>query len=378
MERKINIRPIEEKDLVKLPEFLSTGFPGDSMELWESRFKMWWEENPLMDSSFPKGWILEKDRSTIVGFLGNIPVKFQIKGRIGIAVASSSWYVKPEFQGLWSIKLMHAFLKQENVDMFLSTTPVENVEKIMKQFGFSSIGLPYNNKEFWYLIDYNKVFDVITYKLSKSHKILRPFMKIISFKLKIISGLKHRNKKSPGHEPGRNDYDCSLCTTCDDSFSELWQKNRKENTTTLCRDAGTLNWLYFADAVREKRYVIKCTHKPSNMLVGYAAFDLNYYRDIDVRILKLKDFYFPEIVEPMVFSLLASSIELAKELRASGLRLWAMNQNMERILKKKIKIRRKSALPYYYKFKKNIDQAIHNDKNHEFIPSPIDPNRGTL
>ena len=210
-EQKILIRTVEEKDLEKLPEFLSEGFPDDPIELWKSRFAMWWKENPFMNSSIPRGWILEKGGSQIVGFIGNIPFKYQINGKIGNAVASSSWYVRPEYHGIWSVKLMYAFLKeyagepgkveeQANVDMFLNTTPVENVEKTIKKLGFSPLELPFDNKEFWYLIDHDKVFNLLTNKLSKSYKILWPFLKIIFFKLKIISSLKRKYKKSPGHK----------------------------------------------------------------------------------------------------------------------------------------------------------------------------------
>lgn len=377
-EQKILIRTVEDKDLEKLPEFLSEGFPSDPIELWKSRFSMWWQENPAMSSSIPRAWVLEKDGKEIVGFLGNIPVKYQINGKAGKAVASSSWYVKPEFQGIWSVKLMNAFLKQKDVDLFLSTTPVENVEKMMKQFGFFPLMSPFNSTEYWYVLDYDKIFDLITYKLSKSRKILLPILKIVSFKLKIFSYLKRRYKKSPRPLPRQHGYECSLCSHCYDFFTGLWEKNRVENTTTLYRDAGTLNWLYFSNAVMKKRYVIQCVHRPTNKLVGYFAYDLNDYREIDVKILKLKDAYLPEINESIISSLLFFSTVLANDLDASGLRLWAANQTMGKILKKKIKIRRKFSLPYYYKLDKNLETVIENNKNHNFIPSPIDPNRGTL
>jgi hypothetical protein len=376
--QKIRIRPVEEKDIDRLPEFLSEGFPNDSKELWKSRFSMWWKENPAMNSSIPGGWVLEKDGKEIVGFLGNIPVKYQINGKTGKAVASSSWYVRPEFQGIWSVKLMYAFLKQADADLFLNTTPMENVEKMMKQFGFSPLKLPFNGMEYWYVLDYDNIFDLITYKLSRSRKILLPLLKIISFKLKILSYLKRRYKKNPRPLPRQQDYECSLCTHCDDSFTELWEKNRDKNTTTLYREAVTLNWLYFSNAVRKKRYVIQCVHKPTKKLVGYFAYDLNDYRDLNVRVLKLKDAYVPKNNNQIISSFLLFSADLANDLSASGIRLWAANQTMGKILKKKIKIRRKFSLPFYYKLEKNLEMEIKNNKNHEFIPSPIDPNRGTL
>jgi hypothetical protein len=377
-EQKIILRTVEEKDLDRLPEFLSEGFPNDPPELWKARFDMWWKANPFMDSSIPPGWILEKDRSRIFGFIGNIPVKYQINGKIGNAVASSSWYVRPEVQGIWSIKLFYAFLKQANVDMFLNTTPVENVEKIIEKLGFSPLKLPFNQTEYWYLIDYDKIFNLFTNRFLKSRKILYPFIKITSFKLKVFSQIKRRYKNNLGDKSATSNYECSLCTHCDDSFTELWEKNRKENATTLYRDARTLNWLYFADAVKEKRFVIKCTQKPDDRVVGYMVFDRDYHHDVEVKILKLKDAYIPRINEQIISSFIAFSLNLAKELNASALRLWAADQTMEKILKKKMKTKRKLIIPYYYKLDKILDLEIKQNKNHEFIPSTIDPNRGNL
>jgi hypothetical protein len=376
--QKIRIRPVEEKDIDRLPDFLSEGFPGDPPDLWKPRFEMWWDKNPFMNLVIPKGWVLEKDRSLIVGFMGNIPLKYQINGKVGNAAASSSWYVRPEFQGIWSVQLMNAFLKQENIQMFLSTTPVGNVERILQRFGFTPLELPFNRAEYWHIIDYDKVFLLMTDKLSKTHKILSPFLKFMSFKLKVLSRLKRNYKRGLKYKQNHGDYECFLCTNCDDSFSNLWDKTRKSNTTTLNRDAQALNWLYFSDAVKEKRFVIKCIRKPGNDLAGYIAYDLNYYSDIDIKILKLKDAYLPEINEPIIFSLLAFSFGLAKELDVSGLRLWAIDQKMERLLKKKVKFRRKFFLPYYYKLEKSLGLKVERRESHEFIPSPIDPNRGTL
>jgi len=113
------------------------------------------------------------------------------------------------------------------------------------------------------------------------------------------------------------------------------EEQKKKNATTLNRDTRTLNWLYFAEAIKEKRYVVKCTQKSDDRLVGYIAYDLNYYSDPDIRILKLKDAYLPEINESITFSILVFSFALAKELNVSGIRLWATNQTMEKILKKR-------------------------------------------
>ncbi|WP_210409280.1 hypothetical protein, partial [Methanococcoides sp. NM1] len=78
------IRTLEEKDFSELADFLREGLRTPP-EIWQRRFDMWWINNPWMDRSIPYGWVIEDEKSEIVGFLGNIPVKYQIKGINDIA-----------------------------------------------------------------------------------------------------------------------------------------------------------------------------------------------------------------------------------------------------------------------------------------------------
>ena len=75
----IKVREVEDKDLIPLAEFLPKGFPYTTKEFWSPLFELWWTLNPAYTTEIPRGWILEKDRS-IVGFIGNIPVRFLVGG----------------------------------------------------------------------------------------------------------------------------------------------------------------------------------------------------------------------------------------------------------------------------------------------------------
>ena len=374
----IKIRNLEEKDIIKLAEFLPLGLPIKSADQWKNLFCMWWIDNPLMNPDFPRGWVLEKNGSEIIGFLGNIPVKFQINGTKGIAAAASSWYVKPEFQGFYSILLLLEFMKQKNVNLFLSTTPSEKVRKINLKLGFSTIELPFNNSEYWYIINHQKFIHFLLNKRIKSCKLLSIIIKIVSFSIEFILPIRGILKKKKEAKLKNNEFDCSICTYCDDSFTELWENNKKENTTTLYRDAETLNWLYFSKAVKNKRYVLKCIQKENNKLVGYMVLDTTAQNKEDINNLQLMDVYIPDIKEEIVLSLISSSIDMAKKFDVGALKFWAINQEMEKILKKIIKIRRHKIYEYLYKLNKMDELETNEKKNHEFIPSRIDPDRGII
>ena len=114
----IKVREVEDKDLIPLSEFLPTGFPYTTKEFWPPLFELWWTLNPAYTPEIPRGWVLEKDRS-IVGFIGNIPVRFLVGDTVKIAYRSNSWYVDPSVRGIFSFILFNEFLKQKNASLFL-------------------------------------------------------------------------------------------------------------------------------------------------------------------------------------------------------------------------------------------------------------------
>ena len=371
----MKVRRIEEGDLNKLPAFLSEGFTSDPPHVWKSRFEMWWIDNPSMRPEIPRGWILENEEAQIVGAFCNIPVTFQINGKTGIAMASSSWYVKPNARG-GSLLLFREFIRQDKGGLLLNTTPIDTAQKIYAKFGFSTINIPFNNMEYWYIRNYQSILKVFIDKFSKSHKlfscawILLPLLRLIS---PLVRRLK--DNRSPQHKDDR--YKCSVCTHCDASFTGLWERTKK-NTTTLYRDAETLNWLFFSEAVAEKRYVVKCNNQKDGTLEGYMAFNILYPTNRNIKIMQLMDAFIPNPSKDIVLTLFEFSKELAKKKDVAALTLWSLNDEMDRILKSKLKIKRRCKYPYLYKLKGINVQNAKQDIANNYIPSFIDPDRGVI
>jgi hypothetical protein len=92
--------------------------------------------------------------------------------------------------------------------------------------------------------------------------------------------------------------------------------------------------------------------------------------------LQLKDIYIPYSNEKIILSLISFSTNLAVEKGAAALKFWAPNAEIDKILRKYIKMKRTAEYPYYYKFNNIRDLNIGVD--HEFIPSLIDPDRGII
>ncbi|MEL4305926.1 GNAT family N-acetyltransferase [Methanococcoides sp. LMO-2] len=369
------IRPLEEKDFPELADLLNEGLEIDP-EVWIRRFDMWWTSNPWMDESIPYGWVVENGNSGIVGFMGNIPVKYQINGKDGIAAAGTSLYVRPTVRGFTSLQLVRAFEKQKNINLLLNTTANETASVIFKKFGFTEHDVPYNNLEYWHIRDFGEIYNLYTRTSIKSDRI-QLLAKIPLIPIKLASPVVRWIKDKTTFKSPPDHYECSLCMDCDESFTELWENNRKNNTTTICRDVETLRWLYFSDAIAEKRNVIRCIDTRNDKLVGYFVVDVPC-TETDIKIMHLKDAYIPLFEEGIVQSLVEFSINLAKSNNAAAMAFWATDQKMDDVLKKRVMIKRKHKHAYLYNFINEDDESELKEQKHEFIPSPIDPDRGIL
>jgi|GEM_PF-2902013 len=380
-----HLRPAKTEDIEAIRTFLSERNPSPVfIKQLESRLDMWWKNNPAMADEIPPGWILEDSRAEIVGFIANVPVPYQICGKKDTAVASSSWYVKPEARGMISLGLLKSFLAQKDKKLFIANQPEGNVPKILTRLGLLHASLPHGGVEYLHLLRPDLVFLLFLCRMLKFSPVYT-LLKGLTYPLRLFSPLFSLARKirkppfeKPGSSSGRDEYVCSLVGRCAQSFTRLWEEHKKKNQITLYRDSETLNWLYFSEAVADQRRVIQCVSKKDRKLAGYVVFDIIRFPRIGVKIFRLVDVYIPDPNEHILASLMSFAAEQAKKEKTAALRMWARDQNMERFLREWFKIRRKYDFLYHYKL--TIPEGIPADTFApcEFLPSPIDPERGTV
>ncbi|WP_440952850.1 N-acetyltransferase family protein [Methanococcoides sp. FTZ1] len=369
------IRPLEENDFPELAHLLYEGLE-IAPDVWERRFEMWWTGNPWADGSIPYGWVVEDESSQIVGFMGNIPVKYQIDGKDGIALTGTSLYVRPTVRGFTSLQLVRAFEKQKNAGILINSTANDTAATIFRKFGFTEMDVPYNNQEYWHIRDFGKIYEMYM-RTSITSGRMQLLAKVPLIPIRLASPIVRWIRDKTTFRSPPDHYECSLCRDCDDSFTQLWENNRKEGTTTICRDADTLRWLYFSDAIAEKRNVIRCIDTRTGELAGYFAVDVPC-AETDIKIMHLKDAYIPRFEEGIVQSLVEFSIDLAKTYNAAAIAFWSTDQQMDDVLKKRVMVKRRHKHAYLYYFTDREGTSDLTGHDHEFIPSPIDPDRGIL
>ena len=137
---------LDLKDLSLLSTFLSTNaLPKYSEDEYFRRFEFWWISNPSFSTEDARGWIIEDSNEPdyIKGFLGNIPVDYNINGKSYTSASPSTWVVIKKYKR-YSLKLLFSFLQQKK-DIFVNSTPGDLTEEIFFKLGFFDIAKNQNN-----------------------------------------------------------------------------------------------------------------------------------------------------------------------------------------------------------------------------------------
>jgi len=348
----VTVREVEDKDIIPLAEFLPGGFPYTTKEFWVPLFALWWNSNPAYTDQFPRGWVLEHNAS-IVGFIGNIPVPFLIRGAVHIAAVANSWYVDPSVRGLSSLRLFNEYLNQKRASLFLfKRGNDEHVLKILSRYQFEEYILPKSQKEYVYIIDKKKVNNIfktflVNNQIPQLSQLLE-YYKRIGF---LLLAYLHQKPIICGGDPHIETYVSSLCTSCDDSFSRLWAQSMNTCDATLSRDLKTLNWLYFSSARIHKRLVIQCRRSRNNTLAGYMVFDVIQKATSENESIQLVDMCIEKNETQVLESLISFAIEQGKQNNASLLILWATNPKIEKFFQSKIPMRRTARHYRYIRFR---------------------------
>jgi hypothetical protein len=323
----------------------------------------------------PIGWALKDQQSGIVGFMGSIPVKFLVNGKKDIAVAASSWYVKPSFRGVHSLSFLLAFQRQPTPGLFLSTTPTIIVANILRQLDFASLEFPFQRREYWLVLRVEEILNRLLRRYLKSER-FHPLLNLATIPFKAVwrSFYLPKNRRLGRHQ--NKHYICSLTTSCDDSFTELWEKAKAEETSTLYRDAQTLNWLLSAGHTEGSRLLIRCEDARKHELKGYMLIDLDLPDGSSFPTMHLKDLFLPSLEEEALLSMIAYAMRLAKERKVSLLKLWAANPETDRLLRKHIRLQKTIEYPYFYKFGRGVRASI--GPSPAVVPSLLDPDRGLI
>jgi len=366
----LTVREVENRDLLPLSEFLPRGFPYTTKEFWLPLFELWWTSNPAYTDQFPRGWILENETS-IVGFIGNIPVHFLLSGVVRTAALSNSWYVDPSVRGIFSIRLFNEFMKQKSTALLLFKKDDESLMGLLHNYKFSEFILPWNQKEYVCVIDRKKIqFIFLEFLLKSKIPQLTEYPALFKKAGSLLSAYLFQKPVLRKNDVTNHEYISSLCTVCDETFSKLWEQNLKSCDGFMSRDAQTLNWLYFSSARLYKRVVIQCHRSLDKTLAGYMVFDITRIQPSDGGIMKLVDICIKNTDPRVLASLTSYAIGEGKHHNCALLIVWADNQETENYFRSTFTM---SMPGKYYRYIKFSDPHVINSDgdNHYNVCLPM-------
>ena len=237
------------------------GFEGDAA--WQHL----WRANPAyraLEGKFPKGWVLEDSRGAICGYLGNVPLEYELEGERLLAAASRSWVVDNEYRG-YALMLLGPFYQQANVDLFLGTSV--NSQSGVASALFKNVRVPvgeWDRSLFW--ITHARGFTE-SFFAKKGWKFAKPFSYPVSLALSVRDRM-----RGSGFRRGGSDLAMAELDSFDERFDDFWAELRKKKSGVLLavRNRETLDW-HFKFALKRHEVWIYIL-KGAGGMTGYAVF----------------------------------------------------------------------------------------------------------
>jgi hypothetical protein len=211
------------------------GRPTTSYERW----KHLWVNNPAyiqLRNALPIGWVLESADKKIVGYLGNIPLCYELGGQRILASVAHAWVVDARYRG-YALALLDLYFSQKTVELFLNATvgPAG-----FETFSASqSLRVPvgdWDRSVFW-ITNYQGFLE--SWLATKAFPLAKPLSYALAVAPLIKQTFSNRLWSDGGKAAG-----FQVCKEIDGRFDSFWQALRKNNPNVLLgvRTREVLEW----------------------------------------------------------------------------------------------------------------------------------------
>jgi 3-oxoacyl-(acyl-carrier-protein) synthase/acyl carrier protein len=315
---------------------LGSGLGIKVREEWEH----FWTENPVRKKhpDWPIGWVVrEKDK--IVGFLGNIPLSYQFKGREVLGSALHGFSLEPSHRGLGLLLLNRLLEFAPQVEYFVGSSANANSSAVLDRIGISRVPVgDWENSSFW-ITDYD---GFVSSAISK--KGLPTFLAGAG-----STALHIYNQVSKPAWP-REKHRLSRQSALDERFDIFWDETQRAYPGRFLanRSREALQW-HFKHSLAQKRTWI-VTHEAGSRIVAYGVFQRQDYREIGLKRVRLVDYQSLPGSEDVLPSVLAWGLNEARTQRLHMLEAFGFRPEKQQIIDKLAPHRRKlTAWGYFHK-----------------------------
>ena len=230
----------------------------------------------------PIGWVLERRDGNIAGYVGNLPLDYQLGDRTIPAATPYSWVVEPACRP-HSLALMHRFLRQSGVQLLVCTTPNKAASGVLRALRFRQAPSgAWDRAGFW-----------ITGHRGFARSVLRtapvPLPAALAYPVGAALYLADALRKDPGGE-AKAENAFELCHGFDSRFDDFWDELRNQQRALLLavRSRDALQWHFAAGLRRGDVWVLAAARH--GRLVAYAIIDRQDNPVLGLKRLRFADF----------------------------------------------------------------------------------------
>lgn len=327
-------------------------------EEWEHM----WTGNPVCRKSpdWPIGWVV-RDQGKIVGFLGNIPLSYNFKGREILASGLHSFALKPSHRGLGLLLLNRLLEFAPEVEYFVGSTANLNSSEVLDRIGVNRIPVgDWQNSSFW-ITNYNGFVRSAISKKGLPDSLAGAGS----------AALRLYEKVSKMPWPDQK-YELKQAQEFDSRFDIFWNELQEEYPDRLLanRSRDHLQWHFNYSLHQDRAWVV--TYEQDARIAAYAIFHRQDYREIKLQRLRLVDYQSLPGFEGILTSMLAWGLNRAREQGIHMLEAFGFRPDKQQIIDALAPHHRKlTAWGYYHKITSRTLEAELKDAN-AWDPSQYD------
>ncbi len=282
-------------------------------DLQAGNYQEWshlWINNPVYRGRewWPIGWVLEADNKDIVGYIGNIPLLYELQGKTLLTATGRAFVVDAQHRS-HSFLLLDRYFRQPKVDLHLNTTV--NAQAVSAYAIFRALRVPvgeWDQSAFW--ITHHRGF---VKSLLKSRS--TPLAGLLSFPISLAPRIRElfSPKKLKVDDGVRVEYGSHF----DERFDAFWLELKKDNRHLLAvRDRETLEWHFKHSLLRDRIWIL--TVGTTDRIEAYAIFFRDDNAKFDLKRMRLIDFQALNGGHHLLPSILAEAL---RRCRAEGIHM---------------------------------------------------------
>lgn len=281
-QRSLSLREVRFEDYPQIAALVSR------FQLQIESYPAWrhlWADNPAyreIKDKFPMGWVLEDGGGEISGYLGNIPLNYELDGKRLLVATTRAWVVDTPHRS-YSPLLLGTYFQQPYVDLFLSTTLNAHSTPLYRNFGTIPVPVGRWDRTLFWITHYPGFVESFLRKkgIAMAGTLSHPF----SAGLYLYDRLQGSYPRSSSIIPT-----VRRLSAFDERFDVFWEslRNTKRNILLAIRSREALDWHFKIPLARHAAWIYAV--EGGSGLTAYSVFIRDDYPEIGLTRVRMADF----------------------------------------------------------------------------------------